>query len=1213
MSWTSGTGLYRCDLVYPTQSNLIYNLSNIYLQLSNLQQEDILINYELSNINISLSNLYQNDSNINISLSNLYQNDNNINISLSNLQYNIVDLNTGISNINISLSNLYQNDSNINISLSNLQYNVVDLNTGISNLQYNIGDINISLSNLYQNDSNINISLSNLVVTTANAIANDSNINISLSNLQYNVADLNIGISNNTANINYLSGLTSNYATLGTAQTLSNKTMDYNSNIFLNFPTGTTTGGSNITSILNISNPWKFKASSTTPNQTILANTWTTVECSVEEFDPANSYNPSTYTYTMVKEGYYYIDYSVVFLDTSVINNETYQARIWVNGTTQATRVSMTSVKTNQELMVAKANLDYYYVGDTIQLQAWSSIGSTLRSYNGTHFNAHLLSITTPLEQQKLYTIVNSSNQITGNIPYWDGYSNQLNSNGYNYVGDIQNLNTGISNLQYNISDLNIGLSNQIAKEANDVLNLNIGYSNNSNLISQTNISLSNQILKEVNDILNLNIGYSNNANNIAYLSGLTSNYATLGTLQTLSNKTMDYTKNTFLNFPSGGGGGTSNYYYLNDNPVGSIVDYTGTVAPSNWLLCYGQAISRTTYSELFAVIGTTYGVGDNSTTFNVPDYRGRVSAGKDDMGGSSANRLTGQSGGVDGDIMAGTGGEETHTLTVSEIPSHTHDLKIGSTTTGTDTGFVFSSINTDTTMTYAPGYNNPTYLGATGSGGAHNNVQPTIICTKIIKYTSSTTSVNILNTNQATNIQNIYNPYWGRAFMNTGYSNLVDGVWTDMPINEIAYGNSMSSFNTSNNTFTCLVTGLYRWSLGAQFINGLVGESVGMRLYKNNISAELTEERAIIRNGTTVDLTVSDILVLNAGDTIKYQTRGIGSSTIDVVGSSYSTGGEDKTHISWQLETATNVLGGSNLYAQLNSNIIQVASNIPLFKGSNFEFIDSGISLTNYAVSNLKSATTSINISSATAPSVGQALVATSASNATWQTISSSSVWSSSTSNIYTLDSNVGIGTSSAIYPLDIGSLTSAIRLPVGTTAQRPTGNNGIIRYNTSSNIYEGYTSSNNIWLSLGLYTNYYCAKVQMTSAMTGLGAGNTLVNFDKVIFDTGNNVNTSASSFVCPIKGIYRIDFQCLMTGVQATKQNGAFIRTNGSNYQINTYMGTVSTYNQSLGISGILSLNANDYIQIVIYSGQTAGTLGIDNDQGNTYVCYQLISTY
>ena len=70
--------------------------------------------------------------------------------------------------------------------------------------------------------------------------------------------------------------------------------------------------------------------------------------------------------------------------------------------------------------------------------------------------------------------------------------------------------------------------------------------------------------------------------------------------------------------------------------PTGTVVPYAGASEPSGYLFCYGQQISRTTYSDLFSAVGTTYGVGDGATTFNLPDLRGRVVAGQDDMGGSS-------------------------------------------------------------------------------------------------------------------------------------------------------------------------------------------------------------------------------------------------------------------------------------------------------------------------------------------------------------------------------------------------------------------------------------------------------------------------------------------------------------------------------------------------------------------------------------------------
>lgn len=89
---------------------------------------------------------------------------------------------------------------------------------------------------------------------------------------------------------------------------------------------------------------------------------------------------------------------------------------------------------------------------------------------------------------------------------------------------------------------------------------------------------------------------------------------------------------------------------------TGSIVMFAGSTAPQGWLLCDGSAVSRSTYSALFDVIGTYYGEGDESTTFNVPDLTGRVAI------GSSQNYPS-----------ASTGGEESHVLTEQEIPSHSH------------------------------------------------------------------------------------------------------------------------------------------------------------------------------------------------------------------------------------------------------------------------------------------------------------------------------------------------------------------------------------------------------------------------------------------------------------------------------------------------------------------------------------------------------------
>lgn len=104
--------------------------------------------------------------------------------------------------------------------------------------------------------------------------------------------------------------------------------------------------------------------------------------------------------------------------------------------------------------------------------------------------------------------------------------------------------------------------------------------------------------------------------------------------------------------------------------PVGSLLAYAGPSAPSaKWLLCDGSAVSRTTYSDLFTAIGTAYGTGDGVSTFNLPDLRGRVPLGLDNMGGIDSGRIAGGSGSTRG----GTGGSERVTLAVNEMPTHTH------------------------------------------------------------------------------------------------------------------------------------------------------------------------------------------------------------------------------------------------------------------------------------------------------------------------------------------------------------------------------------------------------------------------------------------------------------------------------------------------------------------------------------------------------------
>jgi microcystin-dependent protein len=160
---------------------------------------------------------------------------------------------------------------------------------------------------------------------------------------------------------------------------------------------------------------------------------------------------------------------------------------------------------------------------------------------------------------------------------------------------------------------------------------------------------------------------------------------------------------------------------------VGIILPFAGTTAPNGWLLCYGQEINRADYNALFDVIGTTYGTGDGTTTFNLPDLRGRVPAGLDNMGGVAASRLTNAgtgNPGLDATVLGGVGGSDRHILTTQQLANHTHDVKYDQTQQGAG-----SLVNT-----LAVGGAGTQASENGGGGQAHPNVQPTMCLNYLIK-----------------------------------------------------------------------------------------------------------------------------------------------------------------------------------------------------------------------------------------------------------------------------------------------------------------------------------------------------------------------------------------------------------------------------------------------------------------------------------------------
>jgi microcystin-dependent protein len=175
-------------------------------------------------------------------------------------------------------------------------------------------------------------------------------------------------------------------------------------------------------------------------------------------------------------------------------------------------------------------------------------------------------------------------------------------------------------------------------------------------------------------------------------------------------------------------------------NMVGLVLPFAGSSAPTGWLFCQGQAVSRTTYSALFTVIGSTYGVGDGSTTFNLPDLKGRVAVG------------AGSNTGLSNRVLAATGGEENHLMTVAEMPSHNHggtsgatdlshthsfNMYGGSFTDGNAAASIFtghSAQGSRATSGASVSMNHSHSIPSQGGGTAFNVMQPFIVMNFIIK-----------------------------------------------------------------------------------------------------------------------------------------------------------------------------------------------------------------------------------------------------------------------------------------------------------------------------------------------------------------------------------------------------------------------------------------------------------------------------------------------
>ena len=270
--------------------------------------------------------------------------------------------------------------------------------------------------------------------------------------------------------------------------------------------------------------------------------------------------------------------------------------------------------------------------------------------------------------------------------------------------------------------------------------------------------------------------------------------------------------------------------------PIGTMILWSGTTTPQNWLLCDGREVSRETYNELFAIIGTTWGAGDGSTSFNLPNYTDRFPIG------------------AGGDVdLAETGGEKEHTLTIDEMPSHSHTL-YAQTTGGS---------NSAVTRVASSGTWDGNKISSTGGGQAHNNMPPYTGSYYIIKAKQSAGVIaTVVDTLESTSVTDALSANMGKKLNDKGLKKL----WENQNTKTNFLGQTI---NLLNNNYDYLVWFYYddiqnRYSMSRQSLKGsgtVLNHSFSSNItnlartinYQSDTNFKIEDCRTVSSTGATV------------------------------------------------------------------------------------------------------------------------------------------------------------------------------------------------------------------------------------------------------------------------------------------------------------------------------------------------------------------------